>query len=390
MKFTLFSIIILYLLNSCHTSSLSLNKDKVITFTLPEKTFYQSDYLSYYAEKDKEYLVSLNSRNHTIDFYDFNTMQIAWRTPFNKDPEVLSGASGFYISTIDSSFSNGLNAFYVGSPDSIYLSLKYSNQVVLINKEGALLNRWVLNDPVSFYTDYWLSASAGDWMEIVNNQLYTAHAPRVNDYTQIPDTKPVLIYNLQERKVIANPGAYPESYHQGVWWHLVGMTANKAVNKKGEVLISFPVEHALFLYNNDSLIQTTATESRYLKKYEFPSFDNEQRSNTAYKVKYVSTLGYYYSLIYDPFRNIYYRVVLHPQDYRNADNTVNMDADRSWSVMILDEDLNVLSETYFPSKKYLYYNLIVTKAGLLISNNHELNPDLNSGKFSFTLFKPGK
>ena len=58
---------------------------------------------------------------------------------------------------------------------------------------------------------------------------------------------------------------------------------------------------------------------------------------------------------------------------------------KEFSIMILDNELNIIGETLMEGDKYVPNNMFVTEDGLYISVNHPDNPDNREDFLSFAL-----
>jgi hypothetical protein len=92
-------------------------------------------------------------------------------------------------------------------------------------------------------------------------------------------------------------------------------------------------------------------------------------------------------LIFDPFRDVFYRFVMHEQG--KIENRVHRDLIRypqRFSIIILDNDLNIIGETIFPPDTYDPHGFFITKEGLYLSRSNPFNPDYNVDFLEFQLF----
>ena len=101
-------------------------------------------------------------------------------------------------------------------------------------------------------------------------------------------------------------------------------------------------------------------------------------------LKYTAENDYYGAVIYDPFRNLYYRLYHkgHSVHLKNGE-IVSSVFDLPWSLLIADEDFNVISKIDFESEKYLRIPIIVLEEGVLIANHYSYGGD----KLTMTLFE---
>ncbi|MFB6258445.1 MAG: DUF4221 family protein [Flavobacteriales bacterium] len=105
------------------------------------------------------------------------------------------------------------------------------------------------------------------------------------------------------------------------------------------IVISYPLVDTLYRYNlNGRLVMKKAAKSRYASPQHFWD-ELEQQGSELFKKKYpdkCQELSHYFSIIHDPFRELYYR-------------TVNLDGKHA-SLMILGKELQVLKELRFEKK----------------------------------------
>jgi len=93
------------------------------------------------------------------------------------------------------------------------------------------------------------------------------------------------------------------------------------------------------------------------------------------------------SLLWDGFRNRYYRVVAHSQPARNSSGRPNEFNDCPWSIIVLDADFRILGEQKFLSGKYRSASAFPTRKGLLVANKSVTPSGLPDRRIhSFTLF----
>jgi hypothetical protein len=88
----------------------------------------------------------------------------------------------------------------------------------------------------------------------------------------------------------------------------------------------------------------------------------------------------YKNVLFDEYRRKYYRICLHSLNYENGE-TVNLYEDKPWSIIVLNEQFDVLNEYLFPQRKYDFQNVVITRSGLLIARK-----DSPSGKIIYEVF----
>jgi len=97
----------------------------------------------------------------------------------------------------------------------------------------------------------------------------------------------------------------------------------------------------------------------------------------------------YFQMVYDPYRQVFYRQVLQPHlDFEIGTRYYStMDRPEGFSIMIFDEDFNKLGEVDFPSKTYGYQAWYVGPEGLYISKSNYNNPEMREDFMDFDLFE---
>jgi hypothetical protein len=96
----------------------------------------------------------------------------------------------------------------------------------------------------------------------------------------------------------------------------------------------------------------------------------------------------YGSLLYDSFRNVYYRFAFPTLPEVTEEDLRNLrTAPGPFVVMVFDENLNLLTEKLFEAGTYLPDNSFVGEKGLYLSINHPDNPQNKEDQMVFELFE---
>ena len=96
----------------------------------------------------------------------------------------------------------------------------------------------------------------------------------------------------------------------------------------------------------------------------------------------------YGDIVYDPYREVYYRFAYH---YSELDSKKNWRGNavfgrKKFSVIILTKDFEIIGETLFPEAVYNSYVFFVHKEGLYISRDYQINYDQSEDYMTFELF----
>jgi hypothetical protein len=176
---------------------------------------------------------------------------------------------------------------------------------------------------------------------------------------------------------------YPESYREGNWGENYFREVFWCMNSTTQLFfVSFPNDH--YIYQTDlKQVNKIYAGSMYagdIKSIDYPAIIlPKERGLTHYFENYS-----YSAIIYDKYRNIYYRMVEHPwKEYHQ---------DMDWmlwlkqlSIVILDEDLHFMGETVLDMEYRLSASqFMVTADGLLLHKQTDDEDELIYDLFTLT------
>ena len=353
-----------------------------IKIKLTEHARAKSYFPFYYECKDGEYLISINKTNNSIEIYDINKGELTNAIFYNKLNHFESGISSVYVHNFDSIFT---------------ISSWATNWVTLMDSSGRIKNQWRPGNfdcegyplkvdifPAKYFNLYYYDNTLVLPLYPKGSNVASFKPP----YSEFLNVKKkfqnmvIMKFNGDSLCPYDSIGKSPEVYDSN-WYG--GYQVTSTFNKDNNCLFSFASDDNLYLYSEQKLLKVIKSKSSYIEK--FIVFDISKIRDQEYMSEYVSSTGSYMAILYDKYRNIYYRIVAHPQEYRLKNGQINQSSNRSYSVIILDENFNRLNEVYFPPKKYYFDNILVAKEGLLISNSHDSIPPVNKKYFSFSIFE---
>lgn len=94
----------------------------------------------------------------------------------------------------------------------------------------------------------------------------------------------------------------------------------------------------------------------------------------------------YGKILYDKYRDVYYRFAYPPceiNDYSGDYVDLIRSGRKNFSIIILDNRLNIIGETSFPSYTYNSNLSFILEDGLYLSLNHIKNPDYSDDLLRF-------
>lgn len=134
-----------------------------------------------------------------------------------------------------------------------------------------------------------------------------------------------------------------------------------------------------------SLTKVTA-KSKYIDKVEVLRFSADNEKLLQKKSCEIPSYG---NIMYDKYRQVYYRVAYPPVEMENNVDYLSIirTGRKQASIMILDKDLNVIGETLLPPYQYNTYLWFVREDGLYISTASSMNPDFDEDLLTFQKFE---
>lgn len=276
--------------------------------------------------------------------------------------------------------------FHIHNLDSIFLFGQVAPVIYLTDTSGIIKNKIEYEVPDGYssafvHPHYFVSAPKIRGNELIVKTHITGNYREVNN-DQLSNKALGYSINLLSGKTNVLSHNYPDDYLINGLKHF----EHSMAIGDGKVVYSFFGDHRLFFASSfEDAIQSKNAGSQYLDASLrlFP-VDGERLET----LQYMNTSSRYDNLIYDPFRNIYYRFAYPTLDISDQAEIQRLRiAPGPFVVMILDQELNVIGETYFSKGKYLPTNFFIHENGLFLSINHPDNPENKEDEFKFELLK---
>lgn len=331
----------------------------------------------YYDWDSLELIGAYSQINNTIYLFDYYTKEIYKRINLNH-------------LGIDR-----IRTFQFDGSDLIIVVEELTTNYFVLNGKGELLNSFNFDflDPKlnsgRFSSNN--GGAKGNSMKFFNGKLVINIFPMTSDPEALNHSYELILNNYKgENPLMKNNCTIVDSFNlyrsqffdvnkfKGVW--------NTFTCVNGDYLFfSFAESNDILLYNNGKFKELNLEKSKYVDE-EYFDFSNV--ANSLYFADYMVRNNWYSSLIYDRYRNLYYRMVLHGnQDFELERTHFQWSGVKPFSIMIFDEDFNFINEQIFPPFIYYTYTPIIpTKEGVLISKYNSFNPELKSYMLQFDLF----
>lgn len=372
----LFSCMLCLFLFSCKDSG---NKSRVAynleateqikNFILDSDVRYNAFYLYPFCDGGKEYLSFLNYRTNQILFYDLKTTRFLKKIELNAEgPDGIVQASGFYIKDFN----------------NIFVSSYAYNGLIKVDTTCHIIQKipyGETNDGYKVLPSYKPSSHPYVPPIFIKDKMYITQ-PVAVQFCPLTETPLSVEIDTVQKQYKSVPLTYS--------------VLTKKERQTNDIIFSRIFDGVHFVYSfsvseniqiasvDHSQIQTVQVKSKYI---DYPA-DIQELSEKGPQQNL--ELARYGDLLYDPYREVYYRFA-YPQ--------VSLDNHKNWwgkavygrkkfSVIILDKNFEIIGETLFPEAIYNSYVFFVHKDGLYISRDYQMLDGTQSEDYmTFELFK---
>ncbi|WP_215225121.1 DUF4221 family protein [Echinicola shivajiensis] len=346
-----------------------IKQESTISLPLDAETPNLSMGLAYYPS-EPPMLFNLNPKTNSLQIFDLEEKVLYKTLTFEKEGQKGVGrVFGFHVHNLDSIFLFPQNKGEIYLTDtSGMLKSKVKYDVPLYHTAAFVMNSYFASLPVIEGGEMVVKTHVdGDHKAIKSAEL----AERSLTYS----------IDLNEGKVRLLPHHYPADYLSNGKRHFEASFAASP----SRMVYSLFADHKLYYASSkgDSLKVKNAP-SKYVKS-DFGNYPIGSKRFESYQYFYASP--HYGSLLYDPYRKVFYRFCYPKVEVENEEQALKLRRyPEGFSIMVLDEDLNILGETLFAKGKYYPNNAFITEEGLYLSINHADNPRNREDYLSFDLF----
>ena len=324
----------------------------------------KTNYLSYYEENDNCWLFYGNVQRSELIIYKLPSGEIEKRITFDsRGPEGIGGYRGVFVHNLDSLF---------------ITSARYVHNFFLADTSGKVKKRYSLEaDDIRGITPslMYQYSHLNNQNIIKNNTINLRLSPVRHVENEDLHEEIISIEYCLENEQIVRKFNYP------VFDNLKVNNSTSSRTYNGEQFIySFRRSDIIYVKNDDGTYIEYDGKSRYRDK----SLDWEIKRHPSIFLVRKNSLSNprYLSVLYDEYQKFIYRSFLPGYEIddtkENAEIEKYFDFPKKFTIMIFDEDFNVVGETLLPEKTYDPYMKFVSKDGLYMALHfdHPLyNPD---------------
>ncbi|MGW8122211.1 DUF4221 family protein [Roseivirga echinicomitans] len=280
-----------------------------------------------------------------------------------------------------------IRAVFVQNLDSIFIFPTVEERIFVIDTAGIKFTKLDYNVPEG-YNPALISSSIFSSLPVIDGGKLFAKTLYQGNYSSMTNeelsTRNIAFsIDLKNGETTPLPHFFPNDY----WKDGVKHYEFSVASSKNKSVYSFYGDH--YIYYSDSFnspLKRKMAPSKFMKG-EIETIPMSGPSSN--RGRYFAGSAHYGSIIYDKFRNVYYRFFYPKVELEEEANLRQIiQFPRSFSIMILDENLNIIGEQLFDhNKEFVPQNIFVGKEGLYMSINHPDNPDNEEDYFTFKLFE---
>jgi hypothetical protein len=377
MKFLLFTILAILLFSCDFKKKIKLHSglvpkysmnfiptDKKLSFKINNEIINRSFCLNSFTSKDSiQYLFYLSEYTNQLCIFNIDSQKIENVVNLERrGPNEVGDVNGFEILSFDSIIitSNHRKKFFLVNQKGKLLSsidyTKYKQEGIVYSPTCRTLENMRMGFKNSkIYFPFYPGYDEGNYKSI---------APEKIRFIAELDTATQCSYRLN----IGFPNNYWDNKYLPPFFGFFIM--------KDKFYINYMYDDLILVSSNGKDWQSFDAKSKYINvKNDYLGFAN-------------GVSGHYSRLVPNPYRNEFYRFVVHKQKkYKTRTSSDMTRYPPNFSIMILDKDLNVIGETVFPSDIYDSSGYFITKDGLYLSLSNPFNPKYNVDLLEFQLFK---
>lgn len=377
-KLTVISLFIfVQLLVSCSSSlkdeySLKATNDSLVFHLNPQISVFIKALFPYTDQDGKEFLTFQNNVEPEILVYDMNTQEYIKTLHFEEEGD------------------NGIGKFcgyYLDSWEQIYIPSMMRNEIIVVNSDGFILRKLPYGKTSQGKNTIPLTTLSFPYAPLffLGSKLYIHQTPNLRLGNRTMEDSPVALTldtitnNLEEL-----PLRFPEILTSArIRTNTLGieLSYSQILVDDAFVFSFFFDEDIQVVSLSGELKQKVKVKSKYIDKIVVPS----KQSDLSTLAKDLCEVAFYGNLIYDKYRDVYYRFVYPKTELGPDENCMDIwQLGRTkFSIMILNRDLEVMGETLFPENTYASNHFFIREDGLYLSTSFIKNPNFSDDELRF-------
>lgn len=226
-------------------------------------------------------------------------------------------------------------------------------------------------------------------LHFINGLLYIPQGinRRIGTDRWVEESPTAVVMDTLTRKLKRFPMLHPQGKISSADYGNYMGDLSYSMTYDGENFIySFFCEDELYKVNpTDASVEKIPAVSQYLSPITFKRRPDDFRQT----LKATCEMASYQNILYDKYRKVYYRFAYPETVLEDNLNYMQIlhNGKKEFSIIILDEDLNIIGETKFPPFTYVPHICFIREDGLYISASHFMREDYSDDVLRFQKFE---
>lgn len=322
-------------------------------------------------EEKTNSLVSFNSTNRDLLFFNYNTGKLKWRV--NLAPVGIRRKH---------SGNQKLYSFNVVNCDSIFFYDYESSKVVLFDTSSKIINIFDVKSDKSLFIKG--IPVVGELLPVSKDSIYISSAPGRNPYSDKAPLPANLILSISLKTGFSQPIIkYPNIYKKAKWGNYLHAFHALYNEQNNKLVVSYPIDHNLNVYDSKGMWSRYYAGGKGVESINPVKFsgDNNLPVKDEEAKNFISQKTYA-SILFDHFRGVYYRIVSCPIPIEDFDRSriPGYKKTQSMAIVILNSSFAKVGEVAIDANKYSTTAMFISREGLClpltVSNDDSLAFDV--------------
>lgn len=360
----------------------SLTGSDTLAFSLDASTYYNSKAIFQFEDNGKEYLFFQNDRDRgkpRLLIFDIEKQHL-----FKSVPLYEEGPNG--IAVISGGWPLDMNHFLVTTRSPYCYMVDDAGSIIkrikIWNYDKAEKGKMFENYCTSIFYSYYSSPA------IIKDSLLFFDQADVGYPRKPEEWKNISMFayaNLNSGEIAKTELKYPSIFSGEEVMAAKSYDSEFSYAYTGkDVAMSFYQYDSIFVSSDFKHLRAYNAKSRYFPSIR-PQLCNVYKDLLVW-LQEVYLKPRYHHLLYDKYRNVFYRFALQPYQFPKGKLPTGDASGLEFSVIILNNKYEIIGETRFPGNTYHYRMCFVGKKGLYLSLNNQENPCFDEDKLMFRCF----
>ena len=339
--------------------------DKFLSFPIDENTRLPNSIFTFEMEGNM-YLSFLNGWKELL-IYDVVQEQLIKKVSF----EHMAARNNIH----------DIYSFNIVDFNTIYLSTTNENLLCLVDTAAQMKSKIVFS---SSFDENKLIPTLYSPIVVGNDSIYIHQGINLQyGYNSMGKSPLGLMIDTLSKNVKFTPLKYLDMYSNEELVYCTHGNRNWCCYDGNRILYSYDTKDSIITLDTQFKNQESyECKSKFIEKVSSKSNSNWDLNQILKETCETSSYG---NIIYDKYRNIYYRIAYPDVEFEKDDDflAVFRGGRAQFSIIVLDKNLNIIGETLFPSNTYNPNILFVDKDGLYISTSHYKREDYSDDWLRF-------